>query len=510
MGVPLKKMMDRFAALEKAALEKIAEDPTGTENSAELTGVPGAEKDKAVPEAAKKPDEEVAQGQPAGAASTEGAVVGGDAKPLNEGKLEFDQPVLNPDEKAMETSDALTAKTASLVSDILKDLNAKQAESCGSKVTAAKPADAKKEVKQAVKQEAKQEAKKEAGAKSKIDIDVDMISKLAAAVSMYNKGKEAAMQVSSGVNKQAAAQDAADERRGMLDAIKYFAGLKKQASVAANDAEDEHRGMVDCLKTIKQACYKIAQDAGLPPEAAEAVAQQAMEQGLGGAGAPSDGVTPDVSADVPAATEGAAPAAEGDAGAVDQITNALPDDVTEEELGEAIVDLIQSGEIPPEAAKEIVDAIAGNGAGVAGEDAPTEDDVANIIAEGINSGEITPEDAESIVNELTGGAPADEANAAENVAMSDADAAAAQGAADVDEAVKAASAEMEAINNDPRSRLMNKVAGIVAYKRHVQGKYEEGFKKRAEELGVNPQKLAQYILAKQAQAVKAQQANKGK
>ena len=44
MGVPLKKMMDRFAALEKAALEKIAEDPTGTENSAELTGVPGAGK----------------------------------------------------------------------------------------------------------------------------------------------------------------------------------------------------------------------------------------------------------------------------------------------------------------------------------------------------------------------------------------------------------------------------------------------------------------------------------
>jgi len=502
MGVPLKKMMDRFAALEKAALEKIAEDPTGTENSAELTGVPGAEKDKAVPEAAKKPDEEVAQGQPAGAASTEGAVVGGDAKPLNEGKLEFDQPVLNPDEKAMETSDALTAKTASLVSDILKDLNSKQAESCGAKATAAKPADAKKEV--------KQEAKKEAGAKNKIEIGADMISKLAAAVSAYNKGKEAAMQVSSGVNKQAAAQDAADERRGMLDAIKYFAGLKKQASVAANDAEDERRGMVDCLKTIKQACYKIAQDAGLPPEAAEAVAQQAMEQGLGGAEAPAAGVNTDVSAEVPAATEGAAPAAEGDAGAIDQIANALPDDVTEEELGEAIVDLIQSGEIPPEAAKEIVDAIADNGEGAAGEAAPTEDDVANIIAEGINSGEITPEDAESIVNELTGGAPADEANAAEDAAMSDADAAAAQGAADVDEAVKAASAEMAAINDNPRSRLMNKVAGIVAYKRHVQGKYEEGFKKRAEELGVNPQKLAQYILAKQAQAAQVQQNKQGK
>lgn len=486
MGVPLKQMMDRFEAIEKIAHAKIAEDPTGTENSAELTGVPGSEKDIKVPVEAKKPDEEVAEGQPAGAASTEGAVNGGDAKPCNEGKLEFDETLLNPDKKPMETADALTAKTASLIQDLLNDIGSvKSAAECGggcapAAASAPKKDDKKVDKKDEKKQNVAKDTTKSAGNKDgKIVFDNDMISKLAAAVSVYNKGKNAAEKIA------AAKQDAEDERRGMRDAIEYFGGAEKVA--AAIDAADERRGMVDCLKAVKQACVKIAQDAGLPPEVADAVSDQAMEQGL--------------SEDIGGAAEA------GGAGEAEQIAESLPDDVTEEELGEAIVDLIQSGELPPEAAKEIVDAIASGDGADAG--ATAEDDVASIIADGVASGKITPEDAEAIAAELTGEAGADAGAAeaaAETAAEEDADAMnAAQGAADAEAAVKAASAE---INKSPKMRLLNKVAGVLMQKRQAQQKYEEGFRKRAEQLGADPQKLARYILAKKAEAEKAKKQSK--
>ena len=96
MGVVMKQFIDRFKAMEKVANETLAANPDA------LVGVeslPGSEHDAKVPEEAKKPNEEVTQGQPAGATSTSGAVAGGDAKPLNEGKLEMDQALADVDPK---------------------------------------------------------------------------------------------------------------------------------------------------------------------------------------------------------------------------------------------------------------------------------------------------------------------------------------------------------------------------------------------------------------------------
>ena len=133
MGVVMKQFIDRFKAMEKIANETLAANP---EALVGVESLPGSEHDAKVPEEAKKPDAEVTQGQPSGATSTSGAVAGGDAKPLNEGKLEMDQPLLNAEKKPLVTDDALTAKVASehltsLVKDLLADIGSgaqKQAE----------------------------------------------------------------------------------------------------------------------------------------------------------------------------------------------------------------------------------------------------------------------------------------------------------------------------------------------------------------------------------------------
>ena len=110
MGVMMKQFIDRFKAMEKIANETLAANP---EALVGVDSLPGSEHDAKVPAEAKKPNEEVTQGQPSGATSTSGAVAGGDAKPLNEGKLEMDQSLTNPEKKPLVTDDALTAKRTS-------------------------------------------------------------------------------------------------------------------------------------------------------------------------------------------------------------------------------------------------------------------------------------------------------------------------------------------------------------------------------------------------------------
>ena len=76
MAVVMKQFIDKFKAMEKVANETLAANP---EALAGVDSMPGSEHDAKVPAEAKKPDPEVAQGQPAGATSAEGAVNGGDA-----------------------------------------------------------------------------------------------------------------------------------------------------------------------------------------------------------------------------------------------------------------------------------------------------------------------------------------------------------------------------------------------------------------------------------------------
>jgi len=490
MAIKLNEFIDRFKAMEKVANETLAADP---EALVGVDSMPGSEHDKKVPADAKKPDEEVAQGQPAGATTAEGAVNGGDAKPLNEGKFEMDEPLLNPEQKPLVTDDALTAKTAnarltSLVSDLLADLNGtqKEAQCCSDSCATAKAPEKKEGDKDdAKKDDAKGE--KKASKENAITLDDETIAKLAAAQVAFANGRNAA----EAVMKQASAGNRSSDARAL----------------------------------VKAACVKAAQDAGLAPAEAEAAADNAMMA----AGIPPEAPVADAAADAGAADAAAAEAAAGDAKAAAEI----PEDVTEEELATAIVDLVSSGELDPDTAKALVEEIAGD-EGTAG---PTEDQAAEIIAQGLESGEITPEQAQEIAAAVEGG---DAAGAAEAAGEADAgaagaaDAAAAiqdaqdeaQGAADAEEAMKTAAAmirknalnkvashivEKRAAAKLPAkgSKVMAKVASIlqekVAQKKasanqsdESEAKYIAGFKKKAAEMGVDPSALAKYVVESQA------------
>lgn len=491
MAISLKQMIDRFTKMEKAANETLAADPKALVG---VESIPGAEHDAKVPEEAKKPDSEVAQGQPAGAASTSGAVVGGDAKPLNEGKLEMDQAVTNPEKKPLISDDALSAKTANehltnLVNDLLADINGKaekKAESCGSE-----GGEGKKE--EPAKTEAKEE-KKEDGEKkaaiNKISLDDETISKLAAAQAAYMIGHSKA----------------------------------EETIKQAGDASEAR-------KLIKAACVKAAQEQGLDPAAAEAAAENAMAA----AGVPAEAAVPvEAAAGDAAAAQDAAGAAAADAGAAEAAAgeDAIPEDVTEEELATAIVDLVNSGELDADTAKALVEEIAGDEGA-----APTEDQAAEIIAQGLESGEITPEQAQQIAAAVESGAGAAAADA-EAQGAADAAAAAedakdeAAGAAAAEEAMKQAAekirsetiskvasaivakrqtkqAAAEKEEPVPGSRVMDKVASILKAKKAEktekqasaptddEAKYIAGFCKKASEMGVDPAELAKYILANQ-------------
>ena len=435
MAIALKEMIEQFAAMEKAANETLAATP---EALVGVESLPGAEHDAKVPESAKKPDKEVQQGQPAGATTAAGAVNGGDAKPLNETKLEIDQPLLNAEQKPLITDDALTAKEASesstrlasLVNDILDDL---KSSSATTKVAAEKKDDNNMKT-----------SKKEASRQS-ITLDNETIAKLAAAQAAYMGGRSVA-----------------------------------QTAIAARNQ-------------IKEACVKAAQAEGLDATAANAAADNAMAA----AGMP---------AIVPPEDGGAETQ---DAG------SELPDDVSEEEVAGAIVDLVQSGELDVDTAKAIIDEMIGADAG------SQEDDAAAVIAQALESGEITPEDAQEIAAQVE--AAEGESTGAEDASVQG-DQAEAEGAAVAEDALKQAAAELHqdalqkiashivesrASAQQPQgSRVMNKVASILEAKAQTpqsqaseasattaEERFLAGFCKKAAELGVDPAQLAQYALA---------------
>lgn len=544
MSVKMKDLLDRFASMQKAAEETLAAEPGA------LVGVkdmPGSEHDAQVPASAKKPDAEVTQGQPAGATTAEGAVNGGDAKPLNEGKLEVNQPLENPQQKPAITDDALTAKEAGahlkdLVGGLLADIAAGKAQA--QKQAAAKTESAEKtaqdqgaqaaqpaQTSEPANTEEKKEGEKTATAKTdapKLELTEQMISKLAEAVATFNAGRKAAEDAI----KTAAAKPAAKPAEKTAEKTVEKTAAEKKA---------------EAIKNIKEACIKAAQAAGLDQAAAEAAAAQAMtDAGMSA----EDAQAAQAAQSAAAGAEGAASAGEGAGeGAAAAEGVQLPEDVTAEEALKAIIDCVQSGELDVESAKAIVDEIAGDAGGA--DAGITEDQAAEAIAAGLESGEITPEQAEGLIAAIEGGAgeaAGAEAQGAEAAAQAAQEASdEAKGAADAEAAIKQAAAAIranaiqkiasavnanreavkQAAAKEPKaSPLTMKVASILkahkeaqdakakegaekaaaekaaAAKSEAQAKYLEGFCKKAAELGVDPQKLAQYIVASKAAQAK--------
>ena len=501
MGVVMKQFIDRFKAMEKIANETLAANP---EALVGVNSLPGSEHDAKVPEEAKKPNEEVTQGQPAGATSTSGAVAGGDAKPLNEGKLEMDQALANPEKKPLVTNDALTAKVASerltsLVKDLLADIGS-QKQASDNKDGACNTCKSAKPCKseETCKSEESCDSQKKAGVDGEktLKLDDETISKIAAAQATFMLGREAAEKV-----------------------------LKQTAEKKAEEAKIS----AAARNLIKSACIKAAQEQGLDPASAEAAAANAMAA----AGVPAEVAAAEGAAAGADAGAAAGAAAGTDAGAGEGA--GIPEDVTEEELATAIIDLVNSGELDADTAKALVEEIAGEDAG-----APSDDDAAAIIAQGIESGEITPEQAQEIASAIDGGAGdgsaegAGEGASAEAQGAADAEAAVqdakdeAQGAADAEAAMKAAAEHVRAntlakvaeaivakrqekaasakTGNEgaPGSKIMAKVASILKAKESEKSAsangdeaYISGFKKKAAELGVDPSVLAKYIVDRQ-------------
>ena len=537
-AIVMKQFIDRFKAMEKIANETLAANPEALVGVSKL---PGSEHDAPAPGEAKKDDKEVQQGQPAGATSTEGAVAGGDAKPLNEGKLEMDQPLLNAEQKPLTSDDALTAKTASaqltnLVKDLLADLKGTQktagdcggcakpdakAGECSKAGKCSKDGECSKAGKCSKDGEGECKGNKNKSETMKITLDDDTISKIAAAQATFMLGREAA------------------------EKVLRQADAKKQDGQLTADA---------ARKLIKDACVKAAQEQGLDPNAAAAAADNAMTAaGLPAEVAAGAGADAGAEAGAAAGAEAGAEAGAVEGGAAAEGVDIFPEDVTEEELATAIIDCVSSGELDPDTAKALVEEIATD----SGAAAPSEDEAAAIIAQGLESGQITPEQAQGIATaienggeagtgaEAGAGAGVEGAAAAETQGAADAAAAVqdaqdeAQGAADAEAAMKEAAehvrkgaiakiaaavqakreqvkkeAAAKAASTQPAgngaagSKIMAKVASILQAKKEASTKmasasderYIAGFKKKAEELGVDPAQLAQYMLARKNSA----------
>ena len=537
-AIVMKQLIDRFKAMEKIANETLAANPEALVGVSEL---PGSEHDAPAPGEAKKDDKEVQQGQPAGATSTDGAVAGGDAKPLNEGKLEMNQPLLNAEQKPLTSGDALTAKTASaqltnLVKDLLADLKGTQktagdcggcakpdakAGECSKAGKCSKDGECSKAGKCSKDGEGECKGNKNKSETMKITLDDDTISKIAAAQATFMLGREAAEKV-----------------------LKQTDAKKQDGQLTADAAR----------KLIKDACVKAAQEQGLDPNAAAAAADNAMAAaGLPAEVAAGAGADAGAEAGAAAGAEAGAEAGAVEGGAAAEGVDIFPEDVTEEELATAIIDCVSSGELDPDTAKALVEEIATD----SGAAAPSEDEAAAVIAQGLESGQITPEQAQEIATaienggeggagaEAGAGAGVEGAAAAEAQGAADAAAAVqdaqdeAQGAADAEAAMKEAAehvrkgaiakiaaavqakreqvkkeAAAKAASTQPAgngaagSKIMAKVASILQAKKESSTKmasasdehYIAGFKKKAEELGVDPAQLAQYMLARKNSA----------
>ena len=120
-----------------------------------------------------------------------------------------------------------------------------------------------------------------------------------------------------------------------------------------------------------------------------------------------------------------------EAGAVDDAAAAL-DDYSAEEIVEAVNELAQEGQIPPEQAQAVIEAVSQGAEGEGSPEDISEEDLAEAIVEAVESGELTEEDAQALVQAISeggGDAEADQA-LAQDVAGAGADAEVGAGEAD--------------------------------------------------------------------------------
>lgn len=371
---------------------------------AEITGtppseIPGAEHDKPIPEGAKDPDPQVADGSmgPASAYNE-----GGEPQ-KNEpvGQLfEADEPVLNPEEKPEVTADAnaKTASTSELANSLLADIKSAQeaVKAEKAKEAAAKAAEKKAEI-VADKEPAEVTKKPEETADANADAKDTDNGGTKETVEADTTAGETPPEKDCDVNCDKQASDELQLTTDLLAKLACYMLAEEEGAALAEKVLTKVAGDQAAQETLdylqKQAEAAEYQDAFIKgAQAAEDMIGAAAEQ----QGADDAAALMGMGGEAPVATEAPEAPAEGEG----------EDGVTPEEFMAALDSMVQSGEITPEQAQEAIDATGlgeGGEGGDDGEDIDVEQ-LASEIEEAISSGAISMDEAEALVQELSGDA----------------------------------------------------------------------------------------------------------
>lgn len=336
--------LDRFT---KLAQERESENITGQDPDS----MPGAENDKPIPAGATKDDPKVKDDtiNNTDARNLDGAKPGSDAPVVEQG-LEASESVLNPDKKPLDTADANAKEASDLGNSLIKTiLETKQA----AQKKAAAPAPAAKAP--------EAQTQKQAAPADKISVDMAMLAKIAAITLADEEGQLA---VQSALTKRAGAEFAAE----VLDTLEKRAAEQAAFEKGAQDAE---------------AMIGDAQEAQGAADAEAALADAGAAEGADAA-----------------AVEG------GDAedGVGDELDEgASLDDFSPEEVAEAVQEMAQDGQISPEDAQAVIEAIQEQ-AGEQGEaDDLSEEELAEQLQAAVDNGQLTEEDLQNVIQELSEG-----------------------------------------------------------------------------------------------------------
>ena len=350
MANPLvEDLFGQIDAFIKLAQERESENITGQDPDS----MPGAENDKPIPEGATKDDPKVKDDtiNNTDARNLNGAEPGSDA-PVVEDGLQASEAVLNPDKKPLDTADANAKEASALGKNLLDTIlqTKKQAE------------EAKKQAEAPKKQEEKAEdgAQKQAAPTDRINVDMAMLAKIAAITLADEEGQLA---VQSALTKRAGAEFAADVLNVLEQRSNEYASFEKGAQAAEEMIGDlqEAQGAADAEAALA--------DAGV--------------------------------ADAAAADAGADAAAADVAGADD---GASLDDFSPEEVAQAVQEMAADGQISPEDAQAVIEAVQEQAASEGEADDLGEEELAGALEEAINNGELTEEDVQGIVQALSEGA----------------------------------------------------------------------------------------------------------
>ena len=486
----VRMILNEVNARIKLAEAKTAEDPSN------FDAFPGAENDKPVAAETKKPDPEVKDEGPASRTEASGAEPGSDDKVNQDHLYEADQPILTPEKKPTDSADANAkvaeskeqnpevTKIASEIMSVIKDALTKKAQE-------AKPAEEKKAEEKDAKCGKKSEVctnpadcktsecgKKSEGCKNPADCKTSECSKKSEGCKGSAKADSIVKKVKDAICKKAAEKRAKDEQISLGKKILDKIAEARQAKI------EKEAGAHDAL-TLLKAASEYNRGANDAKALIQKLAQALEESAASGDATTEDGaVAPEAAgaADAEAAIADAAMAADAE-GSDDQ--------VTPEEVAQAVTELVNEGQISDAEAATLVEQLGG-GEEASGE--VSEEDLANGIIQGLESGAISEEEAQQLVPELVVAGADDDLKEEVSEDANAANAAAADASADANAAAEAAGAA------DAASAIEDVKKAEAELKKQASdeqiARYQKGFIQKCAEYGVDPQAVAKYIQAK--------------